>query len=159
MDVPVVARLSAVRGPRGGWADRRLRVAGWIPAEDEDAGGETRLPRDIGGRGGDDEEFDLLPGQQSDDLRTISDPGHDLYDERAFIEQQPVEAFLGELVREGEDVLFVTDGGGAFVLEGDVDYPDREARRSFVVIGQAALEEDDLGRRRLIVNEMYPIHS
>jgi hypothetical protein len=157
LDLPVVARLTAVRGPRGGWADRRLRVLGWT-MDDQDSPNHERQPApDIWRRGGDDEEFDLLPGPQSGDLKSIADPGHDLHEERSFIEQQPLGAFVGQLAFENDDVVLVTDDGDTFLVVGDLDYPSRETHLAFAVIGRAGLEVDDRGRRRLLAVEIYPV--
>ena len=99
-NILVMARLSAVRGPLGGWADRRLHLHDWFPADDGEHHVPQRSAPDIWQRGGDDEQFDLLPGQQSEDLRNISDPGHDLYDEDALIEGLPTAAYPANLLRK-----------------------------------------------------------
>jgi len=36
MDVPLLARLTSRRGPRGGWVDRRVHLIDWTPANGEE---------------------------------------------------------------------------------------------------------------------------
>ena len=156
IETSVVARLSAVRGSRGGWADRRLRLHDWFPANGGERQKSPRSVPDIWQRGGDDEEFDLLPGQQSEDLRNVSDPGHDLYDESSFIEGQPVMAYPGELITDAQGWMLVTKDGDSFILDGEVEPSDAGAVHDVVVVGRAGLDVDERGRRRLLAEGIYP---
>lgn len=77
--------------------------------------------------------------------------------ERSFVEQQPLGAFVGQLAIDDDQVVLVTDDGDTFLVDGDLEYPSRKTERSFAVIGRAGLGTDDLGRRRLVAVEIYPV--
>ena len=133
MDLPVLVRLGAVRGPRGGWADRRVRIAGWtLPQSDVD----DRLNLDAQGF----ERSETTPERS---------------DRQALTHNSSAQAFVGRIWKSEDSVLLTTDAGDVYILEGQPNH--EHTGTGYVVIGTLG-PRDDHGMDRLNVVGIYPLY-